>query len=115
MFKLSACCGVLGREFAVSHDKRLYGTLVDCYESIMQTSREALLSLKKGGLSMYAFMRLTSRCMTHSSLNVAMCSSNCCWNFSGPSVICVNCSFSAARSLSIVLCEASISSIREDN
>ena len=48
MFKLSARCGVLGREFAVSHDKRLYGTLVDCYESIMQASREALLSFEEG-------------------------------------------------------------------
>ena len=52
MFKLSACCGVLGRELAVSHDKRLYGTLVDCYESIMQTSREALLSLDEASVSM---------------------------------------------------------------
>ena len=56
MFKLSARCGILGRELAVSHDKRLYGTLVDCYESIMQASREALLSLSKGGLSKHASM-----------------------------------------------------------
>ena len=57
VLKFSARCGVLGREFAVSHDKRLYGTLVDCYESIMQASREALLSLNKGGLGKYTPMR----------------------------------------------------------